>query len=77
LFRVRLLSCTSLLRKGCGDKTNRIGAHNFANSAISMLLEVDVRIGPGEPPWDAINYLGGIGDVLESKAKRNLAQPVR
>lgn len=33
-----------------------------------------VHAGPGEEPWDAANYLGGIADVLEG-AKKLIAQP--
>jgi hypothetical protein len=43
--------------------------------SAELRLEVDVYTGPGEPPWDAANYLGGISDVLEKKAKRRVAQP--
>jgi hypothetical protein len=38
-------------------------------------LEVEVRTGPGEPPWDATNLLGGIADVLDSKSHKQIAQP--
>lgn len=43
--------------------------------AARLRLEVEVRTGPGEPPWDATNYLGGIADVLETKSKRKIAHP--
>lgn len=50
--------------------------HNFSGFGSARLrMEVQVSTGPGEPPWDATNYLGGITDVLESKAKRRTAQP--
>lgn len=49
---------------------------DFAGFGRSRLrVDVEVHTGPGEPPWDATNYLGGIADVLESKAKRRVAQP--
>ena len=38
--------------------------------AGAVALDVVVR-GPGQPPGDATNYLGGIGDVLEDKASRS------
>ncbi len=41
----------------------------------SLRLEVVVHAGRGEEPWDATNYLGGIADVLEGKAKKLLAHP--
>jgi hypothetical protein len=33
-------------------------------------LDVELRTGPANDPWDATNYLDGIGDVLEDKSKR-------
>jgi hypothetical protein len=35
----------------------------------AVAVDVVVR-GPGQPPGDATNYLGGIGDVLEDKVSR-------
>ena len=34
-------------------------------------LEVVVRASADQPAWDATNYLGGIGDVLEDKSRRS------
>ncbi len=36
-----------------------------------VALEVVMRASAGQPPWDATNYLGGIGDVLEDKSWRS------
>jgi hypothetical protein len=33
-------------------------------------LEVTVHVPPNQDPWDATNYLGGVADALEDKAKR-------
>lgn len=33
-------------------------------------LEVTIYAPPDQDPWDATNYLGGVADVLEDKAKR-------
>jgi hypothetical protein len=35
-----------------------------------VALEVVVRAPIDQPAWDATNYLGGIGDVLEDKSRR-------
>jgi hypothetical protein len=35
-----------------------------------VALEVVVHTPPGQDPWDATNYLGGIADVLEEKSRR-------
>jgi hypothetical protein len=35
-----------------------------------VALEVVVRAPADQPAWDATNYLGGIGDVLEHKSQR-------
>jgi hypothetical protein len=51
----------------------RTGCRGFGDAAVR--LEVEVRTGPGEPPWDSTNLLGGIADVLDSKAHKRLAQP--
>jgi hypothetical protein len=55
------------------SEMRRRGFHGFGSA--NLKLEVEVHTGPGEPPWDVTNYLGGISDVLESKAKRLIAQP--
>jgi hypothetical protein len=55
------------------DEMQRLSFGGFGDARLRM--EVDLHTGPGEPPWDATNYLGGITDVLESKAKRKVAQP--
>lgn len=36
-------------------------------------LEAVVRAPEGQDPWDATDYLGGIGDVLEDKSRRGAA----
>ena len=51
----------------------RTGFGGFGKAAIK--LEVEVRTGPGEPPWDATNLLGGVADVLDSKSHKKIAQP--
>lgn len=51
-------------------------SRDFAGFGDARLrMEVEVHTGPGEPPWDATNYLGGITDVLEGKDKRRKAHP--
>jgi hypothetical protein len=35
-------------------------------------LDVTLYAPPGRNPWDATNYLGGIGDVLEDKRRRGI-----
>jgi hypothetical protein len=35
-------------------------------------LDVTLRAPTGKDPWDATNYVGGIGDVLEDKSGRNM-----
>jgi hypothetical protein len=35
-----------------------------------VALDVVVHAPPGQDPWDATNYLGGIADVLEEKSRR-------
>jgi hypothetical protein len=35
-------------------------------------LEVVLHAPAGKEPWDATNYLGGIGDVLEEKGRRGV-----
>ncbi len=40
-----------------------------ATTGESLGLEL-VVFAPGEPPSDATNYLGGVGDVLEDKSHR-------
>lgn len=55
------------------DEMARTGFGGFGKAAIK--LEVEVRTGPGEPPWDATNLLGGVADVLDSKSHKKIAQP--
>lgn len=52
---------------------SRLAFQGFGTTKLR--LDVEVHTGPGDPPWDAINYLGGIADEFESKAKRLIAQP--
>ena len=42
----------------------------WVTTAADVGLELVVR-GPGRPPSDASNYLGGVGDVLQDKASRH------
>ena len=42
----------------------------FAPLTGPLGLEVEVRTPNDSDPWDATNYLGGIGDVLEVKSRR-------
>jgi hypothetical protein len=35
-----------------------------------IALDVVVHAPPGQDPWDATNYLGGVADVLEEKSRR-------
>ena len=44
---------------------------NWTVVTDEVALDLVVR-GPGRPPSDATNYLGGIGDVLQVKVGRNL-----
>lgn len=61
------------LLEAAGEEMRRIGFEGFGNARVR--LEVEVRTGLGEPPWDATNLLGGIADVLDSKAHKQIAQP--
>lgn len=52
-------------------------AHSAIGEDFALLegplgLEVEIRAPVDHDPWDATNYLGGIGDVLEAKARRGL-----
>jgi hypothetical protein len=38
--------------------------------SVPIWLDVVIYSPPGQDPWDATNYLGGIADVLEDKARR-------
>lgn len=45
--------------------------HAFAPvEAEQIALDLVVHAAPGQPPWDATNYLGGVADVLEDKSRR-------
>ena len=61
------------LLEAARDEMRRTGCHGFGNAPVR--LEVELRTGPGEPPWDSTNLLGGIADVLDSKAHKRLAHP--
>lgn len=61
------------LLEAARDEKERLGFDGFGKTTVK--LEVEVRTGPGEPPWDATNLLGGIADVLDSKAHKQIAQP--
>lgn len=61
------------LLEAARDEMARTGCRGFGDAPVR--LEVEVRTGPGEPPWDSTNLLGGIADVLDSKAHKRLAQP--
>lgn len=61
------------LLKAAGQEMARTGFEGFGSAPVK--LEVEVRTGPGQPPWDATNLLGGIADVLDSKAHKQIAQP--
>jgi hypothetical protein len=37
-----------------------------------VALNMVVHAPPGQDPWDATNYLGGVADVLEEKSRRGL-----
>lgn len=39
-------------------------------AADSLGMELIVYAPAGKDPWDATNYLGGVGDVLERKDRR-------
>lgn len=64
---------TVALLEAAKTEIERTGFQGFGSSSVR--LEVEVRSGSGEPPWDATNLLGGIADVLDSKAHKQLAQP--
>src|SRR3712207_302880 len=51
----------------------RLTFSGFGDAPIR--LDVEIRTRPGDPPWDATNLLGGIADVLDSKAHRRVAHP--
>jgi hypothetical protein len=61
------------LLEAAREAMRHMGFQGFGNARVR--LEVEVRSGPGEPPWDATNLLGGIADVLDSKAHKQIAQP--
>jgi hypothetical protein len=61
------------LLEAARDEIARTGFDGFGTARVR--LEVEVRSGHGEPPWDATNLLGGIADVLDSKAHKQIAQP--
>jgi hypothetical protein len=50
---------------------NALERSGFARvDAGPVALDVVVQAPPGQDPWDATNYLGGIADVLEEKSRR-------
>jgi hypothetical protein len=61
------------LLEAAREEITRLAFQGFGSTKLR--LDVEVHTGPGDPPWDATNYLGGIADVLESKTKRLIAQP--
>ena len=61
------------LLKVARKEMKRSGSEGFGD--LKLRLDVDVYAGRNDEPWDATNYLGGIADVLEGKAKRLKAQP--
>ncbi len=61
------------LLEAARDEMRRTGCRGFGGAPVR--LEVEIRTGPGEAPWDSTNLLGGIADVLDSKAHKQLAQP--
>jgi hypothetical protein len=61
------------LLQAAREVIDRSGFPGFGGGRVR--LEVVVHARPGEEPWDATNYLGAIGDVLEGKTKRLKAQP--
>lgn len=62
-----------VLLQAARDEMARTRFDGFGRAAVK--LEVEVRTGLGEPPWDATNLLGGIADVLDGKAHKKIAQP--
>lgn len=52
-------------RQAVGDRPDAL----FGSRPIGLELTV---ISPEEPPADATNFLGGVGDVLEAKGRRGL-----
>jgi hypothetical protein len=45
--------------------------HAFAPVETEQIaLDLVVHAAPGQSPWDATNYLGGVADVLEDKSRR-------
>ena len=57
------------LLQAARDEVLRINFQPFG-AAESLVLEVVLYAPVNEDPWDATNYLGGIGDVLEQKSRR-------
>ena len=45
----------------------RDGDWQFTNEPIG--LELIIYAAEGRDPWDATNYLGGVGDVLQNKSR--------
>jgi hypothetical protein len=55
------------LLRAAEDATGTGRSPAFGGDALGLELNV---YSPAEPPSDATNYLGGVGDVLEAKARR-------
>lgn len=59
----RVISLLRAARDAVGDTTEAVFPQQLLG--IELILE-----GPTPPPSDATNYLGGVGDVLETKTHR-------
>jgi hypothetical protein len=71
--RSRYPDRVTALLEAARDEMERTDFSGFGNSPIR--LDLQIRTGPGEPPWDATNLLGGVADVLDSKSHKQIAQP--
>lgn len=63
MYADRVLSLLRATRDVVGQESMPV----FGKSSLALELVVE---SPQEPPSDATNYLGGVGDVLEDKAHR-------
>lgn len=57
------------LLRAAGEATPGAKPPLFGKDALGLELIV---YSPSEPPSDATNYLGGVGDVLEAKDRRGV-----
>lgn len=52
------------------EAARRVAGEEFLPFEGPIGLELELHAPPNQDPWDATNYLGGVGDVLELKTRR-------